>query len=135
MRRSQWPFSLMSLLISSLRSRSLRHVGKLSPQKDDAKVAVIPQALSLELAKPCILYFHDLFANLLDNLIPPLVRLVQVDALCGQVRPPLLWSSRFILFCSQKPVEHRLGFLLIAGHLGTELLKSMYKGLCYAYGA
>ena len=72
---------------------------------------------SLVLSQASVLYLHDLLANLLDNLVSPLVSLVEVDALCGQVGTLLLRSSLLILFSSQEPVEHRLGLLFISGHL------------------
>ena len=49
------------------------------------------------ITKACILDFHDLFANLTQDLLPPFVCLNRIMALCGQVWSLLLWLPGFLL--------------------------------------
>ena len=85
-------------------------------------------------AEPCVLNLHDLAPDLPKDLLPPLVCLIEVPALCCQVWPFGFGSLGFVLLALQEPVEHRLGLLLITGHAAlvspgegqaTEQLKSV----------
>jgi hypothetical protein len=55
------------------------------------------------LAQPCILNLHDLLADLAQDLLPPLVGLIQIVALAGKVRPLLLLAARLCLLPRQEP--------------------------------
>jgi hypothetical protein len=45
------------------------------------------------LAEPRVLDLHDLLADLPQDLLPPLVGLIEVAALRREVRPPLLRAA------------------------------------------
>ena len=70
---------------------------------------VLPQARVLD--------FHDLAADVPQDLLPPLVCLVEVIALAGEVGPGRLFATGLLGFAAEPPVEHGLRLLLIARHL------------------
>lgn len=141
MRRSQWPFSRMSLLISSFRSRILpglvlvffggggrlrararraRHATASAPPRRARERPLSPFAACAPrapvLAEARVLDLHDLLPDLAEDLLPPLVGLVQVAALGGEVRPPLLGAALVRLLARQEAVEHRLRLLRVSSH-------------------
>jgi len=153
MRRSQWPFSRMSLLISSLRSRILvgrggggecdavwvcelwRRVGvrcfcpvvfcsaASAAALDLPRNRATPTQSAPVLAQPSVLDLHDLLPDLPQDLLPPFVCFVQVAAFGGEVGPPLFGTALVCFLPRQEPIEHRLRLLRITCHI-SELLRA-----------
>ena len=123
MRRSQCPFSLMSLLISSFRSRILHTSYAVCGYAQEADYMKCVFVLPV-IPKTSVLYFHDLTPYLSQDLLPPPVCFVQVVALCCQVRPFLLWSPCLLGFARQEPVEHGLCLLFISCHVDFQPVRS-----------